>query len=278
MPKRLADEFEVVGVDAGRKHGGIPGHGLRRHAEDVVKADARIRHAGLAVRRHPMLIEACRNDRGDFVVAILQLQPAHRFGRVTQRAVIIERGAGFLVTHQPHAFLDPDALAGLVAVDFGDEAGDATAFHQHLMDFGAAIRIHIPFRGDVVAAPDELLLGRIAVQPHQRRVGADHPAVERRAEYALADIVVEVAEASLRRAGAQQRAVALRGEHGKHAGRDDGRGKEPSEQALPSRPGRHLCEQHDDGQGEEQGKRKRRRDKCMCAANFVPQPLNDGYA
>ena len=126
---------------------------------------------------------------------------------------------------------------------------------------------------------DELLLGRVAVEPHQRRVGADHPAVERRAEHALADIVVEVAEASLRRAGAQQRAVALQRRTWQAAGRDDGRGKEPSEQALPSRPGRQLREQHDGGQGEEQGKRKRRRDKrCMCDADFVPQRLNDGYA
>ena len=37
----------------------------------------------------------------------------------------------------------------------------------------------------------------VAVEADERRIGADHPAVERGAEHALADVLVEVAEASL---------------------------------------------------------------------------------
>ena len=212
--------------------------GLRRHAENVLQADAGVGHAGGAVRTRPMLIEARGNDRRDLVVAVLQLQPAHRLGDFAQRSVIVERLAGHLVANQPDAFLDPDPLARVVTVDFRNDAGDPSVLEQHLMDFGAPIGIDVPFRCDVVAASNELLFRLVAVQPHQRRVGADHPAAERRAEHAFADVLVEVAKAELRRPRREHGALALKRECRKS---DRGQNRYCEEYFEQTLPVRRIC-------------------------------------
>jgi hypothetical protein len=46
------------------------------------------------------------------------------------------------------------------------------------MDFGAPVRVDVPFLANVVHAAQQFGLGPVAVQADQRRVGADHPTVQ----------------------------------------------------------------------------------------------------
>ena len=161
------------------------------------------------------MVKAAGNHRGDLVAARLQLKAADGLGHLAHGAVVEERLAGPLVAHQPRALLDPDALARLVAIDLGDEILHLAALNQNPMELGPPVGIDVPLAGDVVDLVQHLGLAGETVEPDERRVGADHVAVERRAEDALADVVVEVAKAVLGRPHLQEGEVPVDGKNGK---------------------------------------------------------------
>jgi hypothetical protein len=75
---------------------------------------------------------------------------------------------------------DPDALAGLLAVDLGDEGHHPAITLEQRLERGAALRVDVPLGGDVVHQGVQLGLAVATVEPHQRRVRPDHPPVGRR--------------------------------------------------------------------------------------------------
>jgi len=153
---------------------------------------------------------------------VLQLQAADGFGDLADCSLVMHRVAGSLVPHQAQAFLDPYSFAGVVAVDLGNEAGGLARIEQDLVDLVAAARIDIPLTADIVHCTQHLRLGLVAVQADERRIGADHAAVEGGAEHALADVVVEVAEALLGLPHVRKSALPMEGRQSKAEIKCDG--------------------------------------------------------
>ncbi len=180
---------------------GIFGDVLRANPEHVVEADARIGHAKSCRPAPAVLLEAARHDRGDLAVAVLQLEAAHRLGDVAHGAVVVERlrrsSRRARGARSPRSRSARASCAGRLPRRCRVTRPLRSSI---LVDFGAAVRIDVPFRRDVVAGADELLFRLVAVEPDERRIGADHPAVERGAEHAVADALVEIAEACAPRA------------------------------------------------------------------------------
>ena len=235
MEKRCLDARKIVRMNERAQDRAVLRHLFGMHAEYVIQPNAGIGHAGCAVRAHAMLVKAGGEHGRDLVVAVLQLQPADRLGHFAHGPVIVERLAGFRVAHEAHAFLDPDPLARAVPVDLRDEVVDPARLEQHLVDLGAAVRIDVPFRSDIVAAADQLLFRLIAVQADEGGVGADHPAVEGRAENALADVLVEVAEAPLVVPRLQQRAMPVQRKEREAEARHDCEAEHQRERRLAGR-------------------------------------------
>ena len=197
MHDRLLDAMVVVGVQQVAEWGGIFGDILRVNAAKIVDTAAGIGHGECAIRSVPQLQQKPRHDRRDLVVAILDIELADGLRDLAHGAVVVERLASLLVAYQAHILLDPDALARLMAVNLRDDVRHLAVLEHHLVDLGATVRIDVPFVCDVGAIADELSLVCVTVQPDERRIGADHPSLERRPEHAVADALVEMLETGL---------------------------------------------------------------------------------
>jgi hypothetical protein len=136
--------------------------------------------------------EPVRGGLGEVAEALFvdaeRLGGAAALGDVDHRA-LVEQRAALLVAHDPGILADPDALARLVAIDLGLEPGDAPVALQQRLERGATPGLDIPFAGDVVDRGQKLVLAVIAVQAHQRGIGAKLPAVRGRAVDALGRVV-----------------------------------------------------------------------------------------
>ena len=89
------------------------------------------------------------------------------------------------------------------------------------MQFRPPVRVDVPAVGDVVGFLQHLALAGEAVEADERRIGAEHAPVERRAENALADVVVEVLETAVAGAQSRQFGVPVQGQRAEGETDDD---------------------------------------------------------
>ena len=80
-----------------------------------------------------------------------------------------------LVAHHVGVFADPDPLAGLVAVDLGDEVQHLAVAFDQLPESLPPVGVDIPLGGDVVDRGQQRRLAVVAVESHQCRVGPQLP-------------------------------------------------------------------------------------------------------
>ena len=115
-----------------------------------------------------------------FLAALQGLLGQHARSDLLDRAFVVQQ-LTLGVAHRMRALADPDALARAMSIDLRLESHQpAFAAHQAL-ELGAPFGLHIPLGGDVGHGCQQLGLGLVAVEAHQGRVGAQHPAVGARA-------------------------------------------------------------------------------------------------
>ena len=187
----------VVGMDAPVERRRIGHQGLGRDAAQGHQALADEGEARRRVLPELRLEQAARRLGGDLGVALLLGHQRHRAGDLAHRALVVQRLARGRVAHQTGIFGDPDALARLVAVDLGDEVAHDAALRQLAAELLAPVRLDIPFARDVVDGEQHLGFALVAVEAHQRRVGAELHAIHRRAVDPFRDRIVDRLEAGL---------------------------------------------------------------------------------
>ena len=150
---------------------------LGRVAEQALRRRAGVDHRALRVAHHGEQLRAL-GEGAEAPLAGLQRQLGLVRARdVLDRAFVVQRRA-VVGAHQAGVLADPDALARLVAKDLGDEVDHlAVALHQ-VLEFDAPLRVHVPLAADVVDGRQQLAFAVVAVQPHQRGVGAQLPACD----------------------------------------------------------------------------------------------------
>jgi hypothetical protein len=150
-------------------------HLLRRHAIDPAHAVAAEHQDTAPVGHHVDAVDHRRQVPRHFVQARLGtgegLVVAPPVGDVLDRALVVQRAA-LGIAHDVGVLADPDRLARLVAIDLRLEAAHLTIALERGDELGAPPRIDVPLAADVMHGGDLLGLARIAVERHQRRVGA----------------------------------------------------------------------------------------------------------
>ena len=115
-----------------------------------------------------------------FAAALQALLVAHAVAHVFHRAFVIQ-GRTVLRAHQVGVFADPQVLAPLVAQHLGHESLHEAVTLQPAAKLAAPTWHHIPVGGDAVDVLEHRCFGSVAIELHQRRVGAQHHAFGRTA-------------------------------------------------------------------------------------------------
>jgi hypothetical protein len=179
---------------------GLSRHQLGRQVQQAkglfVVKDA----AAFGIEAHDALADVLQRDRQ-------RIRRPTALGDVFNRALVEHRlavGAG----DQAGVFADPDALAGLVAEDLGDEILHLAVGFQQRTELRAAARLHIPPPADIVDGGQHFRFGFEAVDAHQRRIGAHLTPLQAAAVGAERQPVEKRGEIVVRHAGAHRSAGA----------------------------------------------------------------------
>ena len=197
--QRLAESGLVALVDELREKVGIGDEIGDRDAGDALQRRAGIGDRRGAVVAHHELEQRAGQFARQLAELFLELQPLQRLGDLADRTLVIGGRAFAAVHDKPRRFRDPDALAGLVSVNLGDEVLDLAVPLQDLAELVAAGRVDIPFVSDVGDRRQHFGFALIAVQAHQRLVGADLAAVQGRAIDPFRQVFDEIAVLLLRK-------------------------------------------------------------------------------
>ena len=198
-----ATALDIVGVDP--VEGALADDRRRLQAEQAARGRAGVEHdaGGVAHQGHDL---GLFGQRAEAPLAVLQglLRLAYR-GDVLDRAFVAQHAAR-VVAQRIGVLADPDAFARAVAVDLGLEVHDLAVAFDDADELGAARRLDVPLVGDVVDGLQQLLLGVVAIEQHQRAVGAQLAAVDAGAVGAQRQALEEVRQ--------RQRLEAIRCGHG----------------------------------------------------------------
>ena len=203
------DLDHIVRVDHCLQQAGVLFDIVRAQPGDGLDRSARKRDRIGPVGRKAVLIEETWNELRDLFESLLLLLAVDGVGHLAHEPFVVAGLAGALVPDQARAFLDPDALARLVAIDLGNDVADFTVGDQRLVQFGAPVRVDVPLTGDVVDRAEHLRLAGEAVETDEGRVGTEHVSVEGGAEDALADAVVEILKTAVGGAQGDELGVAF---------------------------------------------------------------------
>ena len=143
--------------------GGLALHQFGRQFEQRQRLLVVKHAAAIGGETHDALVDVLQRNRQG-------VGRAHAVGDVLHRA-FIEHRPPVGIGHNAGVFPDPDAFAGLVAVDLRDEIVHFAVCFQQRAERLAPIRLHVPAAGDVVHRRQHLGFRIEAVETNQRRIG-----------------------------------------------------------------------------------------------------------
>ena len=92
-------------------------------------------------------------------------------GDVLDGAFVVT-GASLGINHDVSVLANPDPFAGFVTIDLGDEVGHKALCVHGATELFAPLRRHIPLAVEITDRREHLGLGGVAVEAHQRLIGA----------------------------------------------------------------------------------------------------------
>ncbi|EWS63508.1 hypothetical protein Y695_03260 [Hydrogenophaga sp. T4] len=180
----LFDPRRILGMPVARDQHRVAHQILRTETIDVANTRTHETVAALPGGCHMHHEDHARYLRGDqaqLFLALAQCQLGKRaFGDVFDRTFVVQQlPTG--IANRVGVFADPQVLAPLVARHLGHESLHEAVTLQPAVKLAAPPRHHIPVGGDAVDVLQHRCFGSVAIELHQRRVGAQHHTVGRTA-------------------------------------------------------------------------------------------------